>query len=458
MTLLLIAALAALPCRAADYDAAARSARKLLTELIAADTTNPPGDESRAVRIAAKNLKDAGIPFEVTDFAPGRQNIVARLKGSGPEKPILLLAHTDVVGVQGQNWTTPPHELTERAGLLVGRGVLDDLSAAAIGMEVMRLLAKDHAKLRRDVIMAWTGDEESGGAGIRFLLDKRRPSVDAALAINEGGGLRLGENGKLRIAEIQVAEKTYQDYEFVTRGTTGHSSIPQADNAIYRLTRALSRVRSSTPPARLIPATRAYFKGRAEVESAPVGDAMRAVAEAPRELPADAVAVIERDPIQAAMLRTTCVATMIQGGTRVNALPAEARANINCRILPGETADDVQRWLINVVMDPQVDIHKANDYGLADASPVDNEGMSAILKVVDKLWPGTPVVPAVSAGATDSRHLRAAGIAAYGVNPVPTTEGDAMRAHGADERIPAAGLRQGVEFLHLLVLELAGAK
>ena len=458
MTLLLLALLA-LPSRAADYDDAARSARKLLSQLVAADTSNPPGNEERAVKLGAQMLKSAKIQHEVVAFAPGRQDLVARLKGSGSEKPLLLLAHVDVVGTQDQKWTTAPHQLTEKADMLLGRGVLDDLSMAAISLEVMRLLQREHAKLRRDVIMAWTGDEESGGAGIRYLLDKRRGLIDAGLALNEGGGLILDENGKLRVAQIQVGEKTYQDYELVTRGPTGHSSVPQTENAIYRLSRALSRLSHSTPPARLTPATRAFLKGQAEVESPDVAKAMRELADAQGEpLPAESLAMLEQDPAHAATLHTTCVATMVQGGTRENALPAEARANINCRILPGETPDDVRRWITNVIMDPQVDIRMTKDYGVAEASPVEGEAMAAILSVVGKMWPGTPVVPSVSAAATDSRHLRAAGIPSYGIDPVPVTEADALRAHGADERIPAASLRQGVEFMHRLVLELAGPK
>ncbi|HLL53219.1 MAG TPA: M20/M25/M40 family metallo-hydrolase, partial [Myxococcaceae bacterium] len=267
------------PAARPDYDAAAADSRKLLAAVVAADTSNPPGNEARAVAAGAARLKEAGIPFERFEFAPGRENLVARLKGDGSQRPLLLLAHVDVVGTQGQRWSTPPHQLTEVNGFLQARGVADDLGRAAVTLETFILLAKSGVKLRRDVILAWTGDEESGGDGIRWLLKHHPEKVSAELAINEGGGVVLDASGKPKLISLNAAEKTYQDFTITARGTTGHSSVPLADNAILRLARGLERLGRAPFPPRLLPVTRAWFLARAPVESPSLGAAMKAAAE-----------------------------------------------------------------------------------------------------------------------------------------------------------------------------------
>ena len=440
---------------APDYDAAAAASRKLLDALVAADTTNPPGNEARAVAIGVERLKQAGIEAEVTEFAPGRQNLVARLKGDGSAKPLLIISHIDVVGAGGQAWSTDPHKVTEVDGFLVGRGVSDDLGMAALSLEELILLKQNNVALRRDVIVAWTGDEESGGAGIRWLLANKKASVEAELALNEGGGPSLDEKGKVTRISLQTAEKTYQDYEIIAKGTTGHSSVPLDDNAIIRLSRALVRLGDHAFPNRMLPVTRAYYAARAKFEAPELAAAMKALAESKGELPADAVKVLEKDPTNRADLHTTCVATMLSGGTRVNALPAEAKANVNCRILPDETPQDVLRQLTEVVGDSTLEVKMVGDFGSAPASPVDGVGPTAIAKIAEEMWPGVLVIPSMSRGATDSRFLRQAGIASYGIRPYGNTEDDARRAHGVDERIPANSLRMGIEYMHRLVLELA---
>lgn len=437
------------------YTSAEASARALLAELVAADLSNPPGNEARAVAIGARRLTEADIPFEVTEFAPGRQNLVARLEGDGSAKPLLLLAHIDVVGTEGQTWSSDPRRLTEADGYLIGRGVGDDLGMAALELEVMVLLKRAGTPLKRDVILAWTGDEESGGLGIQWLLEHDPESIAADVAINEGGGLVLGEEGKLKLVDLQTAEKIYQDLAVTARGPTGHSSVPLADNAIYRLAAALERLGRHRFAPRLLPVTRAYLAERARVEAPGLAAAIRTLVTAGGDLPADAVRVVDADPVLSALLRTTCVATLLTGGTRVNALPAEASANVNCRILPDQTVEDVQRQLGDVLADSTLEVRPVEDFSHAEPSPLEGPAPAAIRKVTGEMWPGVPVVPSMSLGATDSRFLRAGGVAAYGINPIANTEDDDRRAHGVDERIPAASLRPGLEFLHRLVLELA---
>jgi acetylornithine deacetylase/succinyl-diaminopimelate desuccinylase-like protein len=442
-----------------DYDSAAHAARETLAKLVAADTTNPPGNEARAVEIAAATLDEAGIPYEVTEFAPGRKNIVARLKATGnPEgKPILLLAHTDVVTAAGQPWATDPHQMVEKGVYLLGRGVSDDLGMATVNLEVFLLLKKSGTPLRRDVILALEGDEESDGSGIRYLVKHKPESVDAAVCFNEGGGFTLDAQGKVKFLAYSAAEKIYQDFELVTHAPPGHSSVPLKDNSIYRLAHALTALEAHPDSPHLIPVTRAYFAERAKLEKPPLADAMRELAQSKgSRLPARALKVIEADPQLSANLRTTCVATTLAGGTRVNALPAQAVANVNCRILPGETVEQTQTRLTQIVHDPQVEIRIPKSSGQSGPSPLDGEGPRAVERITHAMWPGLPIIPSMMRGASDSRFLRPTGVACYGLNPMPSYESDALHVHGVDERIPVASLRTGVEFLHRLVLELAG--
>ena len=441
----------------ADYESSIADFRWLLVKLVAADTTNPPGNEARAVTILAARLDEEKIPYEVTEFAPGRKNLVARLSGDGSEKPLLLLAHLDVVGAEGQPWTSQPHEVSEHDGFLVGRGVSDDLGMALMELETVVLLKRSGAPLRRDVILAFTGDEESGGAGIRWLLANRLQSVQADFAFNEGGGVRLGDDGRVSFVGLQVAEKTYQDFRITAKGTTGHSSVPNPDNAIYRLARGLERLGNHHFPPRVLPVTRAYFQARAAVEPPLLAAALRTAATSKGAIPAASLATIEKNPVLGAALRTTCVATMVAGGTRANALPAEADATVNCRILPDESIEDVARSLADVVADPGLVVERLEPFGAGPGSDVEGIAPSAVEKIAALTWPATPVIPILSLGTTDSRFLRAQGIRSYGLNPIALTEADARRAHGVDERIPIASLRPGLEFFHRLVLELAAA-
>lgn len=443
---------------APDYDGAAKRSRELLEKMVAADTTNPPGNEARIVQIVSARLKQEGIPFEVTTFGPGRENLIARLKGNGQARPILLIAHIDVVGTASQEWSIPnPHQVTEREGFLYGRGVSDDLGMAATLVETLILLKQNPVSLRRDVIVALTGDEESGGAGIRQVLRERPELVDAEFAFNEGGGFTLGNDDKMKYLGLQVGEKIYEDFVVTAKGATGHSSVPLKDNAIYRLARALEKFEKYKFPIRVLPAVRSYLTERARLESEPLAGAMRQLASEKKKAPANALKVIESDLAFSTLLRTTCVATMLSGGTKENALPPTATVNINCRILPDETPEQVQRQLAAVFQDPTLEIKSRENSGASPASPVSGAAVESIERVTHRLYPELPILPSISRGATDSRFLRAHGILAYGINPMPLREGDSKRAHGVDERIPVGALRAGVEYLDLLVRDLAGA-
>lgn len=267
--------------------------------------------------------------------------------------------------------------------------------------------------------------------------------------------LRLGEDGEVKEESLLVAEKTYQDFTLRAKGPSGHSSAPRPDNAIYRLARALDRLAHNPFPARLLPVTRAWFAAAAATEEQRLAGAMRSVAAARGPLPQDALEIIAAKPGMAALLRTTCVATQLSGGTGKNILPAEATANVNCRILPDQSSEEVRRSLVEIVADPGVEVVPVEKAVEGKPSPIDGEGPAAVRAALARLHPGVPVIPKLVNYFTDSRSLTAAGIPAYGIGLMPLTDQDGLTVHAADERIPVASLSAGVELLHALVAELA---
>jgi acetylornithine deacetylase/succinyl-diaminopimelate desuccinylase-like protein len=456
---LLVLAPAASLAAPLDLDALAARVRTLVEALVAADTENPPGNEARAVAVGAARLRAEGISFETFEFAPGRSNLIVRLKGDGTEKPLLLLAHIDVVPTAAQPWTVPTHQVTVKGDRLYGRGVYDDLPMAAAELEVAILLAKARVPLRRDVIVAWTGGEETAGDGIRWQLANRPGAiVDAGLVLNEGGNFRLGPDGKPSRAGFLVAEKGYQDFAVRVKGAGGHSSAPRPGNAIVRLARALDRIDRSPFPPRLVPAARTWFGEAARSETGAIADAMNAIASSKETVPSDAIASLAGRPAVVALLRTTCVPTQVSGGTSRNVLPASASANVNCRILPGETTEDVQKALARVVADPEVEIVPDGKFTTSSDSPLEGEGPSAIRAVMARRYPGLPVLPFLANYFTDSTFLRPLGIPAYGLGLFPVTDEDLLGVHGPDERIPVASIREGAETLYELVVELAARR
>ena len=432
-------------------------ARALLEELVGIDTSNPPGQEEKAARAVAAHLTAAGVKYELVPFAPGRSSLVARLRGDGKKRPLILMAHLDVVGAANQPWTTPPFQLTEKDGWLYGRGVSDDKGWAALATTVFVELAQKKTRLHRDVILVLAGDEESGGAGVRNLLETRKELIgDAELALNEGGGIKLDATGKVVAIGFQASEKTYQDFEIVARGHGGHSAVPNDENAIYRLARGLAKLETFRFAPRLTPAVREMLRAAAQTQPEPRATALRKVADSQDAPPADALAILDSYPLTRAMTRTSCVATLVQGGTRENALPVEAKANVNCRILPVESVADVAKQLTAVLADPLLEVHAKTEFGAGPEIPIDGPVRAALRKVADEQFGKTVVVAAgVGLGATDSRFLRKAGIQSYGVGLLPKPEELIRNPHGPDEAVPVASVAMGEKFLRALVRELA---
>ena len=449
---------------AADLPAQVAEERAILAELVAADTTNPPGNEERAAAVADRWLKKAGVPHQVITFAPHRQVVVARLKGDGSAKPLLLLAHLDVVGADASKWTTPPFKMTEKDGFIWGRGVSDDKGMAAAEIELIMQLHREKAKLKRDVIVALTAGEEVDSIGVRTLIEKHRALIDAEFSLNEGGNIDLRDDGEsVREVGVGAAEKTFQSFEFVARGQPGHSSLPgpSTENAIYRLAGALQRLAAYKFPPRLSAVTRNYLAGRAKVEKGELAAAMATAAEAPPsgKINDSTLRILEKDPYLNAILHTTCVATMLSAGIKENALPFEAKAIVNCRLLPDETPEQTLETLRKVVADPNVTVEKHEsglpEIGGVPMSPVVGPVPDAIRAAAGEVFGSAPTFTKLGSGASDSKYLRKAGIPSWGVDVAPATDSDSRRAHGHDERIPVRWLAPGYDFFQRVVRKLA---
>jgi len=443
---------------AAAEQALIAETRSTLATLVALDTSH--GHETDLLRPVAERLRSAGLPVEIVESGEGRGNLVARYKGNGRKRPLLLIAHVDVVPVEGQPWTVPPFQITEKDGFLFGRGVNDDKGMAAAIIAIALEMAKTKPSLSRDVIFALTAGEETGGApGARFLAANRKDLIDAEIALNEGAGERLDETAS-RIVEVGIgaAEKTFQDYRVVVRGKGGHSSIPPTDSdPVLTLARALVKIAEYRFPARVIPAVRDELAVEAKLETGALATAIGRVARSGEVTPEDE-GVLAKDRVVNAHLRTTCVTTQLAGSPQDNVLPTSAEATVNCRILPDETPAQTLDTLRRVVGDPAVEITTMGDFGFGPYSPVDGEVPAAMRKVGAKLWPGAPVVPTMSTGATDSRYLRAIGIRAYGIGVSPISKAEALAgrgAHGPDERRPARWLGDGVTYLRAVTYELS---
>ncbi|MBV9946416.1 MAG: M20/M25/M40 family metallo-hydrolase [Myxococcales bacterium] len=434
-------------------------ARNVLDQLVAVDTSH--GHETDALQPIAARLRAApGLSVELVESAPGRGNLVARYRGSGARRPLLLVAHVDVVPVEGQPWTVPPFQVTDKDGYLWGRGVNDDKGMAAVIVALALEMAREKPALSRDVLFALTAGEETGGsAGVRWLAKNRKDLVDAEIALNEGGSLRLSDDGaRVALVGLGVAEKTFQSYRLVVTGKGGHSSIPPTDSdPVLTLSRALVKVGEFRFPPRVIPGARQFLAAEARFEPPETSRAEAHVAEV-GAVTEDDDRVMSRDRLLNAEIRTTCVTTELQAAPQDNVLPTTAEATVNCRILPDETREHTLDVLTRVIGDPAVHIIPTADFGYGPYSPADGPVTVAARKVAATLWPGAVFTPTMGTGATDSRHLREIGVLSYGVavSPISKAEGlSGHAAHGADERRPSAWFGDGARFLRELTYELA---
>lgn len=440
---------------APDFAAAQNEAVKFLSQLVKIDTSNPPGNELRAAEHIKGVLAAEGIPAQIFESAPGRGNLVARLKGTGKKKPLLLMGHLDVVGVERDKWTVDPFAAVIKDGYLYGRGSIDDKSMDAANLEVFLLLHRLKVPLDRDVILlAEAGEEGTTQFGIDFLVEKHWDEIACEYALNEGGNVPEA-GGKVQYVAVSTTQKVPRGFSLEAHGTSGHGSAPRLDNAIAHLAAAVDKASHWEAPMRLNETTRRFFE-----QMAKISPPEKAQLYAHIEDPAAQQKLHATEPPYYSMLRTSLVPTIIKGGFRSNVIPAEAEARFDVRALPDENMDALKAELTKLFDDPAISIVDAENAHQRPATPpsgLDTDGFHALEHAQQKVFPGVPTIPIMQVGATDSAELRVKGVQAYDIGTVMSVE-DLKRVHGNDERIEIAGFGKFVQFLYAATVEIAGAK
>ena len=438
--------------------------RGIYRQLIEINTTLSAGSCTEAAQAMAGRLKAAGVPngdihVIVPPDWPTQGNLVASIPGSSSDKgPILLLAHIDVVEAKREDWERDPFELVEENGYFYARGASDDKAMAAIFVDALARYKRTGYQPERTIKLALTCGEETPNTfnGVSYLLEHHRQLIEASFALNEGGGGYLDGQDRRLYNGVQAGEKVYQDYRLEITNPGGHSSRPVKENAIYRLAAALERISAYEFPIEFNDTTRAYFDRMATIKSGQVAEDLRALLQTPP--PAEALARITANPSYNSVLHTTCVATMIDGGHAPNALPQRAGANVNCRIFPGHSQEDIRKVLEQVVDDTEVTISFVDPpESTSPPPPLTPEILGPIETVTEQMWPGLPVLPFMVAGATDGRFLTPVGIPTYGVSGI-FKDPAKTNAHGLNEKIPVASLYESQEFLDRLIRIYAGGE
>jgi acetylornithine deacetylase/succinyl-diaminopimelate desuccinylase-like protein len=437
-----------------------QSARTILKELIELNTTHAKGSTSATTVIAARLLAAGFAAGDVTVVAPAghpsKGNVVVRMRGKNKGKPVLFLGHLDVVEAKPEDWSVDPFKLTEKDGYFYGRGTLDMKDGDAALLESLLRLKREAYVPDRDVIAAFTADEEAGGDsnGPAFLLKERRALIDAGLVVNLDGGGGTVKGGKRVRFEIGTSEKTYVTYTLETTSPGGHGSLPGADNAIYRLAAGLGRLAAYKFPVMLTATTRSSFEQTARLDPGPDSADLLAVAQSPPDLAA--AERLSATPYMNAQLRTTCVATLISGGHAENALPQRAKSTIQCRMMPGDSAQNVQAQLVAALGDAGIGVTLDAPPIVSPESVATPEVVNKLTKVVHSMWPGVPIVPTMATGFSDDRQTRNAGMPSYDMSGMWIEAGE-NRAHGRDERIGVAAYDESVEYTYRLVKAMSRA-
>ncbi|HKA25694.1 MAG TPA: M20/M25/M40 family metallo-hydrolase [Candidatus Eisenbacteria bacterium] len=443
--------------RSQDPKAAERELHDLLSELIAVDTSDPPGNEMGAAQVLRAHLEREGIACQIFEPDSGRANLVARLPGNGRKRPLLLLGHIDVVPVQKERWTSEPFRMTERDGYYYGRGVIDDKGMVAACAMTLILLKRSGMKLDRDIILLAECDEEAGGErGISWMLEHHKDVIDAEFALNEGGRVLL-EGGQVRWVGLQNAEKRAVNIQLTAKGSSGHASMPRPDNPLVLLSRAVLAASQKPFPVQLTPETREFFPAVAALEpDSEMAAAMRSVVD-PDPARAEAAAqILAKDLMFGAMIRHTVSPTLMSAGIKSNVIPSTAEATLNVRMIPGTDPAVLADSIRARIGDSRVEVsYTPPTRSAAPSSPFSGPVVEAVRRSAAKHFPKAPVVPLLSTGATDSSELRREGIPSYGLLIFPLETGDVGRMHADDERMPVSSLGTGLWFLHDTVLEAA---
>jgi acetylornithine deacetylase/succinyl-diaminopimelate desuccinylase-like protein len=443
-------------------DGATRTlALDIFKQLIEINTTDSVGSVTAAAEAMAQRFRDAGFPeSDIQLLGPNdrKKNVVVRLHGSGKHKPVLLIGHLDVVEARREDWTTDPFKFVEQDGYFYGRGTSDMKDGDAIMSATLIRMKKEGYVPDRDIILAMTADEEGGGSnGVAWLVKNHRELIDAEFVLNHDGGGVLADHGKA-VMEVDAAEKLYGDFVLTATNPGGHSSLPRPENAIYELTDALTRIQHFQFPFELNNITRAYYERQVKISPPPRAADLEAILKTPPDM--EAVARLSKDAMDNSTMHTTCVATRLSGGHANNALPQKAEANVNCRIEPGHSLEEIRLKLEEVVADPKVKVqfrentgvlmdHGSDRHSYAPPAPR-KDVFDPLEKVVAQMWPGIPVIPDMSTGASDGVYTNAAGMPTYCVSGEEYDRDD-VRAHGKDERIGVQAFARSVDFYYLFL-------
>ncbi len=442
-----------------DWGAVETESLEHFSALLRTDTSNPPGNETEAARYLERVLQQEGIESELFALDPTRANLVARIRGNGSKRPILVMGHTDVVGAQRENWSVDPFGAVRRDGYIYGRGSLDDKDNVTAGLMLMLLLERAGVELDRDVIfLAEAGEEGTTRFGVDYMVENHWDEIAAEYCLAEGGGT-VSRGGEVQHVAIATTEKFPMRVRLVAHGTAGHGSVPRLDNAVSALARAVGRLGAWQSPLRLNETTRAYF-GRLGDISAPEQAARYKGVSDPAQQPEIDRYFAENEPAHYSLLRTSVVPTMMSAGFRRNVIPTEAEATIDIRGLPDEDPEEFYQTLARVIDDPNVEIIPEGVYRPASPpSSLESEMFQALESVTERLFPGAVTLPTMLTGATDMAQIRAQGTQCYGFGPIRTEEdiNGGGGAHGDDERIMEGSLLSMVQFLWYAVVEVAAS-
>jgi acetylornithine deacetylase/succinyl-diaminopimelate desuccinylase-like protein len=457
--LLASSALAQVPT--VDWKAQQAETLRHYRALVQIDTSNPPGNETAAVNYLKGVFDAEGIPVKTFALQPARANLVARIKGNGSKRPVLIMAHTDVVGAQREKWPVDPFGAVAKDGYIWGRGTHDDKDKLAANLMTMLLAKRMGVPLDRDLIfLAESGEEaDPDGVGIRFMVNQHFDEIDAEFALTEGGGATL-EDGRVTVVNIQTTEKVPRRARLVASGTSGHGSVPRLDNPLIHLSAAIAKVGAWETPMRLNDTTRLYFEKLAAISPPEKAARYRALLD-PQRAQAVQRYFAENEPQRYSMLRTSIVPTILKAGVGANVIPSEAEATLDIRALPDEDMPKLVAEMTRIIGDPAVQVVPitANLRPVGQPSRLDSEMYRALERVSERMFPGATVLPTMSTGATDMAQLRAKGIASYGIGPA-STESDTINygAHSDVERLLESSLYGFVEFTWSAVLDVAGSK
>jgi len=445
-----------------DFAKARDEAVERLRALVRIDTSNPPGNETKVAEYLKAILDKEGIASEILEAVPGRGSLVARIKGNGSKKPLLLMGHEDVVGVERDKWTVDPFAATIKDGYLYGRGASDDKDDVSAMLQVLLMLHRQKLPLDRDIIfLAEAGEEGGPPVGIDFLIEKHWPKIESEIALNEGGTIHL-RDGKVQYVGIQTGEKIPRGLKLVAHGISGHGSVPRMDNPVYHLAAAIQKVAEYLPPMRLNETTRVFFERLAKI-SPPEEQYIFTHLEDPAvglELQEKLRRSTNRSYLSYnSMLRTSISPNIIQGGFRVNVVPAEAEATLDVRALPDDDMERFTAELRRLINDPAVEVVQNNWTTSRAAIPsrLDSVLFRALEKAQTTVFPDAVTLPSMSTGATDSSQLRAKGVQAFGIGAVAADE-DSERVHGNDERLSIEGYGKFLEFIYRAVVDVAASR